>query len=163
MEKHQEVFIAVKRIIGDVELRNADLALCCPLRNDDEEERTLHLRKLAKSQQEIDESIQYFRDVTENRFKDFSNVEISFIVHLWSGIWASPHKLRLDSSEIMTIIGHNRIEEAADFICSMIHGTSPLFAYISMHWKPDLREGNGDYLFLFHNLDGFHRMLFGND
>jgi hypothetical protein len=162
MEKHQKVFVAAKRLIIAVDIRNSDLTLCCNTFNDDEEERQFHIRKLAESQKEIDESIQYFRDVTEGRFKDFSNVEIAFIVHIWSGIWSNTSSLRIDSNDVMSIVGHNRIEDAADFVFAMFGGSSPLFAYISMHWSAETR-GSGLYRFAIHNPDGLNHLMFGKD
>jgi hypothetical protein len=161
MKKHHEIFIAIKRIVTAVELRNSDLTHCCPLMNEDEEELELHLEKLARSQREISEAVQNFRDVTETRFKDFSNIELAFAVHIWSGIWSNTNTLRINSNDLMTIIGHNRMEDAADFITAMLRGKSPLFAYVSMHWAADMRQ-NGFYRFVIHNPDGLNRLILGN-
>ena len=161
MGRNHQVFVSMKQVIAAVDERNSDLTYCLPSLNGDDEERKFHLKKLAKSQQEIDSAIQKFRDATDSRFTDYSNAEILFVVHLWANIWGDSFTPRLASQDILDIIGHNRIREAGDFIASAIDGSSKLLRFLKLEWLPGGDGKAGEYSFTVSDPDAFNRLVLG--
>ena len=161
MEKHKEIFVALKRIVMAVTLRNSALTSSCPNLVSDEEEMTEKLKEVAKAQKVVDETITSFRKATEGRFNGFSNAEIAIIAHTWGGIWACESSLRVSSTSIMEIIGINEVEEAGELIVSLLDKSSRLFKFISIHWVPG-RHDVGEYDIQLHDVDGLNRLILGN-
>ena len=160
MEIHQEIFVGLKRILMAVSARNSDLSMTCPVFCVDEEERNEKLKKVAQSQQKIDDAIAGLRELTGNRLKEFSDAEILLLVHLLAGVWASDSSLRVDSTSITDIVGANRPEDVATLVLGILNHSSPLFRIISVAWEAG-RHRSGNYSFSVHDCEGLHQLFLG--
>jgi len=161
MEASKKVFVAMKRIVLTVVIRNRALDHCCPnFVGDDEQEMDNRLRELAASQRDVDDAIKALRNATEERFKDFSNEEILILTHLVNGIWSSESCLCIESKNILDIIGHNNAPEGGALVVSLLNRTSPIFRVVSMTWDGS-RRGSGGYSLSIHDRRGLHNLFFG--
>ena len=154
-----KTLIAVKNIVLLTEMRNSALGNCCPSIYDDEEIAE-NMKKVATAQKELDAAVKYVREVTGERFKDYSDLELSFTLHTWSGIWSDERCTRLNSDDLAKLAGNNNPELLAPFIAALLDGSSPVYKFISMRWISDGR-GTGHYAFSIHNPGILHKLILG--
>ncbi len=160
MEKSKEIFCAIKRVIVAVVVRNRDLSDCCPSYAFDDESALDKLKKLTKSQQDVDSALQDLRAAAGSNLKAYSNAEILILAHMIAGIWSSEGSLSIDSRSILDIVGSNRVEDAGELIVGLLNRKSPIFRFISIAWE-DGRRRMGSYALSVHDSQGLHKLFLG--
>ncbi len=150
--------VIIKQLLLATERRTTALGRCCPSIYAPEDI-AQNMRAVIEAQKEVDAAILQLRGATGSRLKDYSNLEVALLAHLWCGIWSSERSLRIDSTDVVRICGANNVEEAEPLIITLLNGSSTLFRFLSISWEKE--RGAGRYVFSIHTPGIIHRLLFG--